>query len=381
MSVDFDGSCEQCIWWMLDYGLCLDECELMFDDWQECVFDGFCEVVVICQCVVCEVGVLFFGGVDLSLLVGLLYEVGVDNLLIFFIGFEDVGGECGDEFQYFDLIVECYYICYYCLCIGEYEVIEQLLVVFCVMSELMVSYDCIVFYLFVWEVLKYCKVVQSGQGVDELFVGYYWYLKVDGVDDVFVVYCVVFFDCDYEEYLVIVGECFCVEDVVGCFVCDYFVSFGVEVVVDKVLCLDSMIMLVDDLVKWVDNMIMVWGLEVCVLFFDYCLVELLVCIFVCFKFGDGGKQVFKGVVCKVIFSEVIDWFKGYFLVFGFKYLQGCICEWVCELLFDLSQDCGLFQLVIFDCLLSDLDGDFILLCGFKLWQLVVFNFWFSEQGF
>ena len=49
---------------------------------------------------------LLSGGVDSSLLVGLLHEAGVDNLLTFSIGFEDAGGERGDEFQYSDLIAE-----------------------------------------------------------------------------------------------------------------------------------------------------------------------------------------------------------------------------------------------------------------------------------
>ncbi len=43
------------------------------------------------------------------------------------------------------------------------------------MSEPMVSYDNVGFYLLSKEVSKHIKVVQSGQGADEVFGGYHWY--------------------------------------------------------------------------------------------------------------------------------------------------------------------------------------------------------------
>ena len=39
------------------------------------------------------------------------------------------------------------------------------------MSEPMVSHDCVAFYLLSQEVAKHVKVVQSGQGADEVFAG------------------------------------------------------------------------------------------------------------------------------------------------------------------------------------------------------------------
>ncbi|MER0616017.1 N-acetylglutaminylglutamine amidotransferase, partial [Pseudomonas aeruginosa] len=327
-----------------------------------------------------EVGVLLSGGVDSSLLVGLLHEAGVDNLLTFSIGFEDAGGERGDEFQYSDLIAERYHTRHHRLRIGEHEVIEQLPAAFRAMSEPMVSHDCIAFYLLAREVSKHCKVVQSGQGADELFAGYHWYPKVDGADDAFAAYRAAFFDRDHEEYLATVGERFRVEDVAGRFVRDHFASPGAEAAVDKALRLDSTIMLVDDPVKRVDNMTMAWGLEARVPFLDYRLAELSARIPARFKLGDGGKQVLKGAARKVIPSEVIDRPKGYFPVPGLKHLQGRTREWVRELLLDPSQDRGLFQPAIFDRLLSDPDGDLTPLRGSKLWQLAALNLWLSEQG-
>ena len=48
----------------------------------------------------------------------------------------------------------------------------------------MVSHDCVAFYLLSEEVAQHRKVVQSGQGADEVFGGYYWYppLAEDGAD-------------------------------------------------------------------------------------------------------------------------------------------------------------------------------------------------------
>ena len=43
------------------------------------------------------------------------------------------------------------------------------------MSEPMVSHDAVAFYLLSEEVSRSLKVVQSGQGADEVFAGYSWY--------------------------------------------------------------------------------------------------------------------------------------------------------------------------------------------------------------
>ncbi|MGC3194690.1 asparagine synthase-related protein, partial [Pseudomonas aeruginosa] len=101
--------CVQRTWWSLDYGPRADERELTLDEWLEGDLDGLREAVAIGQRAAREVGVLLSGGVDSSLLVGLLHVAGVDNLLTFSIGVEDAGGERGDEFQNSDLIAERYH--------------------------------------------------------------------------------------------------------------------------------------------------------------------------------------------------------------------------------------------------------------------------------
>ncbi|WP_325435589.1 N-acetylglutaminylglutamine amidotransferase [Pseudomonas nitroreducens] len=380
MTIDADGHTERQRWWTLDYGPLPDERELTLDDWEDRLLSSLRDAVSVRQRAAREVGVLLSGGVDSSLLVGLLHEAGVEDLLTFSIGFEDAGGERGDEFQYSDLIARRYATRHHQLRIDENEVISQLPAAFRAMSEPMVSHDCIAFYLLSREVSKHCKVVQSGQGADELFAGYHWYPKVAGAKDPLQAYRAAFFDRSHGEYLDTVREAMRVEDVASEFVRDHFAQPGAEDPVDKALRLDSTIMLVDDPVKRVDNMTMAWGLEARVPFLDYRVAELSARIPSRFKLGDGGKQVLKAAARKVIPSEVIDRPKGYFPVPGLKHLQGNTRAWVSELLLDPSQDRGLFETAMFDRLLSDPASDLTPLRGSKLWQLAALNLWLTEQG-
>lgn len=380
MSIDADGHTERQRWWSLDYGPLPDERELTLDDWEDRLLSSLRDAVSVRQRAAREVGVLLSGGVDSSLLVGLLHEAGVEDLLTFSIGFEDAGGERGDEFQYSDLIAKRYGTRHHQLRIDENEVISQLPAAFRAMSEPMVSHDCIAFYLLSREVSKHCKVVQSGQGADELFAGYHWYPKVAGAKDPLQAYRAAFFDRSHGEYLDTVREAMRVKDVASEFVRDHFAQPGAEDPVDKALRLDSTIMLVDDPVKRVDNMTMAWGLEARVPFLDYRVAELSARIPSRFKLGDGGKQVLKAAARKVIPSEVIDRPKGYFPVPGLKHLQGNTRAWVSELLLDPSQDRGLFETAMFDRLLSDPASDLTPLRGSKLWQLAALNLWLTEQG-
>ncbi|WP_259753642.1 N-acetylglutaminylglutamine amidotransferase [Pseudomonas sp. GCEP-101] len=380
MSIDANGHTERQRWWNLDYGPLPDERELTLDDWEDRLLASLRDAVSVRQRAAREVGVLLSGGVDSSLLVGLLHEAGVEDLLTFSIGFEDAGGERGDEFQYSDLIARRYGTRHHQLRIDENEVIAQLPAAFRAMSEPMVSHDCIAFYLLSREVSKHCKVVQSGQGADELFAGYHWYPKVAGAKDPLQAYRAAFFDRSHGEYLATVREAMRVEDVASEFVREHFAQPGAQDPVDKALRLDSTIMLVDDPVKRVDNMTMAWGLEARVPFLDYRVAELSARIPSRFKLGDGGKQVLKAAARKVIPSEVIDRPKGYFPVPGLKHLQGNTRAWVSELLLDPSQDRGLFETAMFDRLLSDPASDLTPLRGSKLWQLAALNLWLTEQG-
>ncbi len=381
MRVDAAGRVTQERWWKLDFGPNEDERGFGLEDWKARVLDTLRDAVAIRQRAAVDVGVLLSGGVDSSLLVGLLREAGVgDNLLTFSIGFEDAGGERGDEFKYSDLIARHFNTRHHQLRIQEHEILEHLPAAFRAMSEPMVSHDCIAFYLLSREVSKHCKVVQSGQGADELFAGYHWYPQVDGAQDPVAAYLAAFRDRSFEEYRELMQEKWVGGDFSGDFVRQHFAEPGAEAAVDKALRIDSTVMLVDDPVKRVDNMTMAWGLEARVPFLDYRVAELSARIPAQYKLPDGGKHVLKEAARQVIPAEVIDRPKGYFPVPGLKHLQGATLDWVRELLLDPSQERGLYEAKALDKLLSDPDGQLTPLRGSKLWQLAAVNLWLSEQG-
>lgn len=380
MRIDADGKIEQKTWWTLQFGPQGDEAGYGLEEWRDQVLHTMREAVAIRQRAAVDVGVLLSGGVDSSMLVGLLREAGVENLLTFSIGFQDAGGERGDEFQYSDLIAQRFGTQHHQLRIGEHEILDQLPNAFRAMSEPMVSHDCIAFYLLSREVAKHCKVVQSGQGADELFAGYHWYPQVDGADDAFAAYRAAFFDREHDEYAACVQPAWLTGDMAGDFVREHFAMPGASAAVDKALRLDSTVMLVDDPVKRVDNMTMAWGLEARTPFLDYRVAELSARIPAQFKLPDGGKYVLKEAARKVIPSEVIDRPKGYFPVPGLKHLEGATLGWVRDLLLDPSQDRGLFNPTMLDQLLTNPQSQLTPLRGSKLWQLAALNLWLSEQG-
>ena len=162
------------------------------------------------------------------------------------------------------------------------------------MSEPMVSHDCVAFYLLSQEVAKHVKVVQSGQGADEVFAGYHWYppmadaTSLDGA----VAATGAFFDRD-PQASPRSSRGTSPSDPSGRFVAEHFARPGAETAVDRALRLDTTVMLVDDPVKRVDNMTMAWGLEGRVPFLDHDLVELAATCPPELKIAHGGKGVLK----------------------------------------------------------------------------------------
>ena len=67
------------------------------------------------------------------------------------------------------------------------------------MAEPMMSHDAVGFFLLSKEVSKHVKVVQSGQGADEVFAGYHWYPKLLRSNDVARDYARIYFDRDHAE--------------------------------------------------------------------------------------------------------------------------------------------------------------------------------------
>jgi asparagine synthase (glutamine-hydrolysing) len=352
------------------------------EEWEEAVHDALKLAVERRLVADVPVGVLLSGGLDSSLIVGLLAEAGQHGLKTFSIGFESVGGIEGDEFTYSDVIAEHFGTDHHQLRIGTDRMLPALDRAVGAMSEPMVSHDAVAFNLLSEEVAKHVIVVQSGQGADEVFAGYHWYPPMADAADPVAAYEGAFFDRSHAEMAEVVDPAYLAgEDVSRRFVEDHFARAGAPNPVDKALRLDTEVMLFDDPVKRVDNMTMAWGLEARVPFLDHELVELAAAVPPELKLAEGGKGILKKVGRKVIPSEVIDRPKGYFPVPALTHLHGPYLELVKDALYaPEAKERGLFRTDYVEQLLSDPNGELTRLRGNKLWQLGLLELWLQKQG-
>ncbi|MGY0777959.1 N-acetylglutaminylglutamine amidotransferase [Azospirillum argentinense] len=351
-------------------------------DWQDAVLFTLRKAVERRLVADVPVGVLLSGGLDSSVIVALLAEAGQTGLQTFSIGFETVGQEKGDEFQYSDLIAQRFQTDHHKLFIDSNRALPALQDCVRAMSEPMVSHDAIGFFLLSQEVAKHVKVVQSGQGADEIFAGYHWYPPMMEAADPLSTYAKVFFDRNRAEMAEALNPQYLAdEDAASAFVAAHFARPGADRPVDKALRLDTTVMLVDDPVKRVDNMTMAWGLEGRVPFLDHDLVELAARVPPELKVRDGGKYVLKEAARKVVPSEVIDRPKGYFPVPALKYLRGPYLELVRDVLNQpAARERALFQPAYLDRLFSDPETHITPLRGSKLWQAALLEFWLQTHG-
>ena len=380
--IEPDGRGSERVYWEPKFGTPPERQDLSFADWQELTLDALRTAVRRRLVADVDVGVLLSGGLDSSLIVGLLAEEGQTGLNTFSVGFESVGGEAGDEFQYSDIIARHYGTRHHKIQVDSAtRLLPELPNCIAAMAEPMVSHDVIGFYLLSQEVSKHVKVVQSGQGADEVFAGYHWYPPMVGSSDPLGDYSRAFFDRDHTEYRRAVDPRLHGEDYSRAFVRAHFAHAGAEAPVDKALRLDQQVMLVDDPVKRVDNMTMAWGLEARVPFLDHELVELAASMPDEHKLCDEGKCVLKAVGRRVIPSEVIDRPKGYFPVPALKYLRGEVLDMVRDLVVgDRARERGLFQRPYVEELLAAPDEHITPLRGSKLWQIALLELWLQQQG-
>ncbi len=327
------------------------------------------------------VGVLLSGGLDSSLLVGLLAQVTPpENLLTFSVGFEDAPEERGSEFEYSDQVVARYHTRHHRYTIPNGQVLQRLPEAIAAMSEPMVGQDAVAFYLLAEQVSQTVKVVQSGQGADEVFAGYFWYPLMQaatGSDlERFRPY---YFDRDHAEFLQTVHADYHGEDYTSQLVEELLAKDGAETFLDKVLRLDVTTLIVDDPVKRVDNMTMAWGLEARVPFLDHTLVELAAQIPPELKLREQGKYPLKAIARSLLPASVIDRPKGYFPVPALKYVRGAFLEFMREVL--NSEACRqrqLFQRDYVNQLLAAPEKYMTPLHGSKLWHLALLESWLER---
>lgn len=377
-----DGTFTERVYWRPPYERRAQDANLTANDWRDRVLEALRTAVRRRMVADVPVGVLLSGGVDSSIIVGLLAQEGQKDLATYSIGFEEANGEKGDEFVYSDLIAKHFGTNHHKIFVPSSDLMGALPDTIHAMSEPMVSYDNIGFYLLSREVSKTIKVVQSGQGADEVFAGYHWYPPLADSDDVVGDYARGFFDREHATLTRQLNPQWLTEaDVSRDFVAAHLRAEGAATPVDRALRLDSQVMLVDDPVKRVDNMTMAWGLEARVPFLDHELVELAATIPPEVKLAQGGKGVLKEAARLVVPHEVIDRPKGYFPVPQLKYISGPYLDLVRDVLgSQAARERGLFRQDYLDTLFADPVSHITPLRGSELWQVALLEMWLQSHG-
>lgn len=387
IAIEPDGRRTTTTYWTPDFTRHADRADWSERDWEDAVLSSLRRAVERRLVSDVPVGCLLSGGVDSSLIVGLLAEAGQTGLQTFSIGFESVNGVAGDEFKYSDIVAQRFGTDHHQIRIDTARMLPALDGAIAAMSEPMVSHDCVAFYLLSEEVSKYVKVVQSGQGADEVFAGYHWYPPMAepgaaSVEGSVAGYRAAFFDRDPDALNALITAPYVTEgDPSGRFVTEHFAREGAATGVDRALRLDTTVMLVDDPVKRVDNMTMAWGLEGRVPFLDHELVELAATCPPEYKTAQGGKGVLKEAARRVIPAEVIDRPKGYFPVPALTHLEGPYLQLVRDALTSpAAKERDLFRPEAVDRLLADPNGRLTPLRGNELWQIGLLELWLQRNG-
>jgi asparagine synthase (glutamine-hydrolysing) len=353
------------------------------EEWRNAILDALRAAVRRRMVADVPVGVLLSGGLDSSLIVALLAEQGQEGLATFSIGFEPAGGQRGDEFVYSDLVARHFGTDHHRIRIPDTRLLEGLEDTVRAMSEPMVSHDCVAFYLLSQEVARHVKVVQSGQGADEVFAGYSWFPPLAGVpgEAAADVYAGEFFDRPHERLAEVLSPGRLVEhDVSLDFVRAHLARPGADTALDAVLRLETTAMLVDDPVKRVDNMTMAHGLEARTPFLDHELVELAAACPAELKLEHGGKGVLKDAARRLLPARVVDRPKGYFPVPAIRHLDGALLDLVHDALTSrAARSRGLFRQDYVDRLLADPERDRAKTGVNTLWQLGLLELWLQTH--
>jgi asparagine synthase (glutamine-hydrolysing) len=381
LTIEPDGSQTEQVYWKVEVGASGPDRHVTESEWRERVLRALDDAVERRLVSDVPVGVLLSGGLDSSLLVALLARQGKSRIKTFSIGFESVGGVRGDEFQYSDLIAKQFSTEHHSLRVSAQVALDALPATIAAMSEPMMSHDAVGFFLLSREVSRHVKVVQSGQGADEVFGGYHWYPHPLDSNDITSDYARVYFDRDHQEMHETLDPRWMNGDYSREFVDSFFKRAGGSRPVDKALQLDTDIMLVDDPVKRVDNMTMAWGLEGRVPFLDHEVVELAARVPAELKVSRGGKYILKEAARSIVPSEVIDRPKGYFPVPALKFLRGPFLDFVRDVLqHQRARQRGLFNSNYVDKLIADPEHALTPKGHSKLWQVALLESWLQANG-
>ena len=380
LRVDSDGSRSESSYWSLVAKR--PALPLSAEEWNIAIRDALMESVKKRSNIAdVPVGVLLSGGLDSSLLVALLAESGVGKIKTYSIGFEDQPEEKGSEFEFSDTVAQMYDTEHHKYLIPNDQVINRLPEVIRSMAEPMVGQDAVAFFLLSEQVRRSVKVVQSGQGADEVFAGYFWYGPMQASSGSSLQrFAPHYVDRDHDEFCDTVENQYRGEDYTSALIEENLDTDQADSFMDAVLRFDVTTLIVDDPVKRVDNMTMAWGLEARVPFLDHQLVELAASCPPELKLKHQGKGLLKEIARGRIPDAVIDRPKGYFPVPALKYVRGDFYQFMADTLnSQSSRERGIFNQSYIDRLLAEPEKHFTRLNGSKLWHSAVLEYWLQQH--
>jgi asparagine synthase (glutamine-hydrolysing) len=382
--VEQDGSHRDRVYWQPDYVRDPGRSDWSRQDWQDAIATSLRTSVERRLVADVPVGVLLSGGLDSSLIVALLAEAGQTGLQTFSIGFDGAGGEEGDEFVYSDLVAQEFGTDHHRLRVDVDQFLPGIGSAVAAMPEPMSSHDVTAFYLLAQEVSRQVKVVQSGQGADEVFAGYSYHQPAAqapraAAADVFVDS---FFDRRHADLAAVLeADRLASVDASLELALAQLGAPGADTALDAVLRLDTHLLMVDDPVKRLDSMSMAWGLESRVPFLDQDVVALAATCPPKLKVDQGGKGILKDIGRQLLPSALIDRPKGYFPVPALRHLDEPFLTLVRDTLYaPEAKGRELLRPQYVDALLARPNDERTRTRANSLWVLAVLEMWLQQHG-
>jgi asparagine synthase (glutamine-hydrolysing) len=382
--IDASGREHDRVYWQPEYVRDPARADWDARDWQDALHDGLRTAVRRRLVADVDVGVLLSGGLDSSLIVALLAEEGRERIPTFSIGFGDVGDERGDEFEYSDAIARRFDTDHHRIRIPDDELREAVPAAIGAMTEPMATQDVTAFFLLAQRVAREVRVVQCGQGSDEVFAGYRYHQPAATAarEDAAEVFSDAFVDRPHAEVQAMLTPDHRVPDDASARLLQADVDRpGAETALDAVLRLDTNRLMIDDPVKRLDSMTMAWALEARVPFLDHDLVELAAACPPQLKAAQGGKGVLKDLGRRLLPHEVIDRPKGYFPVPGLRHLDDGMRTLVRDALHaPEARERAIFDPGVVDRLLAEPNARHTRVGGNVLWQVGLLELWLQHHG-
>ncbi|PIT99603.1 MAG: N-acetylglutaminylglutamine amidotransferase [Bdellovibrionales bacterium CG10_big_fil_rev_8_21_14_0_10_45_34] len=381
LKIDSQGKLTKSTYWSFQNSRRAEDAHLQQSDWLHLVYEKLSKSVERRLVADVPVGIFLSGGLDSSLITALVREQSPGELHTFSIGFSGAENEKGNEFEYSDLVARKFETIHHKINVATSELLPELDSCIAAMEEPMVSHDNVGFYLLSQFAKQRVKVVQSGQGADEVFAGYKWYPPMLKTSDALAEYKKHFFDRSHEELSNTLSKAFVDKDFSTKFVEQFFSKYQSEGPLDRVLHLDTSVMLVDDPVKRVDNMTMAFGLEARVPFLDHEVIELAARMPPEMKIQKHGKHILRELGYRMLPHEVIDRPKGYFPVPELKYVQGPFLKYAQRTFSNQDNklvgrySSNIFRQEFIKNLMDSPKSNITPLGGSMLWQITVLEKW------